>query len=481
MWRAALLLVCAAGAAGPTISGTPLRATSHPLEGGARDNAAVSRVLHVGPDAAYPSPAAALAAARPGDTVRVGAGVYLGGFVVDRSVTLIGERGAVLDGEGRGTVVTIAADSVELRGFVIRESGRSLDRDEAAVKVVRSVGSRVVENRIEDALHGIYLQEARETVVAGNEIVGDPRLVEARRGNGIHLFNSRGNRLEGNLVRGARDGIYFSFSSANSVLDNTVLGTRYGLHYMYSDDNLFQGNHFRRNAAGAAIMFSKRLVFRENHFTEHVGYRAYGVLLQTSEAIVAERNRIEGNLVGIFFDNSIGNLFRENLVLGNGTGIDMLTSAEGNTFTENVIVGNRTAVRTARGGGENAWAAAGRGNYWGDRGIYDLDGDGIGDRPYRVGDPFSALAALRPVLEIFTGTPAAVALSWAEQAFPVFGLPRVEDPAPLLRVPEGVRGLRGGVVNGAGVVYGADVVNGGDVVNGAGAGRGGRVGRGGAR
>jgi nitrous oxidase accessory protein len=438
MWRTVLLLVATAAPAAAQRAPAGDRV-------GDRGAATSARVLQVGPGGAYASPAAALEAARAGDTVRVAAGVYRGGLVVDRSVVLLGERGAVLDGEGRGTVVTVAADSVVLRGFVIRESGRSLDRDEAAVKVVRSVGTRVLENRIEEALHGIYLLEARGTVVAGNEIVGDRKLAEARRGNGIHLFHSGENRLERNTVRGVRDGIYFSFSSVNQVLDNEVSETRYGLHYMYSDDNLFQGNHFRRNAAGAAIMFSKRLVFRENHFMEHIGYRAYGVLLQTSERVVAERNRIEGNLVGIFFDNSVGNLFRENLVVGNGTGIDMLTSAEGNRFTANVIMGNRTAVRTARGGGVNEWSVDGRGNYWGDRGIFDLDGDGIGDRPYRVGDPFATLAALRPVLEIFAGTPAALALSWAEEAFPVFGVPRIEDPAPLLRIPEGVNGLRAGV------------------------------------
>lgn len=394
------------------------------------------RVLRVGADEAYPTPAAALAEARAGDTVRVAAGVYPGELVVEVGVVLIGEPGAVLDGGGRGTVVTLAADSIELSGFTIRGSGRSLDRDEAAVKVVRGEGCRVLGNRIEESLHGIYLLEAGGTIITGNRITGATGLVEARRGNGIHLFNSGGNRIEGNTIEGARDGIYFSFASRNQVLENEVTGTRYGLHYMYSDDNVFHGNYFARNAAGAAIMFSKRLTFRENYFVEHVGYRAYGVLLQTSEGVVAERNRIEGNLVGIFFDNSIGNLFRENLVAGNGTGIDMLTSAEGNTFTENIIAHNRTAVRTARGGGENAWAHEGRGNYWGDREVFDLDGDGIGDRPYRVGDPFETLAGVRPVLAIFAGTPAALALSWAEEAFPVFGLPRVEDPAPLARAPE---------------------------------------------
>ena len=35
------------------------------------------------------------------------------------------------------------------------------------------------------------------------------------------------------------------------------------------------------------------------------------------------------------------------------------------------------------------------------------------------------------------GTLAARALAWAEDAFPVFDVPRVEDPRPLVRRPTG--------------------------------------------
>lgn len=426
----ALLLIAALGTPADTSPAGPARGP------GSRQPS----TLWAGAGRTYPAPAAALEAAEPGDTIRVAPGTYVGALVVDRPVVLIGEAGAVLDGGGAGTVVTVAADSVEVRGFRIRNGGRSLDRDEAAIKLVHCTGCRVVDNTIERSLHGIYLLESHGATVAGNTIHGNEALVEARRGNGIHLFNANGNRIESNVIRASRDGIYFSFASHNEVTGNDVARVRYGLHYMYSDDNRFTRNRFTRNAAGAAIMFSKRIVLRDNLFADHVGYRAYGILLQTSTRITAERNRIEGNLVGVFLDNSMHNLFRENAILGNGTGIDLLSSAEANTFTENAIVQNRTAVRKAAGGGRNVWAVDGRGNYWGDRSVFDLDGDGIGDRPYRAGDPFASLAALRPVLEIFAGTPAARALSWAEQAFPVFDPPRVEDPAPLVRPPAGIPG-----------------------------------------
>jgi len=382
-----------------------------------------------------PTVASRIANARPGDTLYVSTGVHRGPLVIDRSLVMIGESGAVIDGGGRGTVIEVHADSVELRGLTIRGGGISLNKDEASVKLVRCTGCRIVDTRIVDALHGIYLLESRDALLAGNEILGNERLVESRRGNGIHLFSSSGNRIERNRISGTRDGIYFSFATQNVIVDNDVERTRYGLHYMYSDDNRFARNRFSHNAAGAAIMFSKRIVLRENVFAEHVGYRAYGILLQTASDVVAERNRIEGNLTGLFLDGSTNNTFRANLIAGNGVGIDLLASAEQNTFVSNVIVSNRTSVRNVLGTGENTWARDGRGNYWGDRDVFDLDGNGIGDRPYTAGDPFASLAAGRPVLELFVGTPAAAALSWAERAFPVFDIPRVVDPAPLARPP----------------------------------------------
>lgn len=377
-----------------------------------------------------------IAAAGAGDTVRVTAGVHRGPLVVTRRLVLIGDLGAVIDGGGKGSAITVRADSVELRGLTIRGGGTSLNTDDAAIKLDRCVGCRVIDNRLVDALHGIYLLESRDAVLVGNDVGGNPRLLEARRGNGIHLFNSVGNRIEGNHIHATRDGIYFSFATYNTVVGNDVEHTRYGLHYMYSDDNRFEKNRFTRNAAGAAIMFSKRIILRENVFSQHVGYRAYGILLQTAQDVTATRNRIEGNLTGLFLDGSIDNTFRANVIAGNGIGIDLLASAEHNVFVENVIVDNRTSVRNVLGSGENTWAVDGRGNYWGARGTFDLDGDGIGDRPHEAGDPFASLAGRRPVLELFAGTPAAAALSWAERVFPLFDLPRVVDPSPLVRPPK---------------------------------------------
>ncbi len=54
----------------------------------------------------------AIVEAAPGSVVRIPAGRHLGRLVVDKSLTLLGARGAasVLDAEGRGSVVTVQGD-----------------------------------------------------------------------------------------------------------------------------------------------------------------------------------------------------------------------------------------------------------------------------------------------------------------------------------------------------------------------------------
>jgi parallel beta-helix repeat protein len=64
---------------------------------------------------------AAMVVARPGDTVRVGDGTYREKVFITPGVVLVSEKlfGAVIDGGGRGTVVTMS-NSSEISGFEVR-------------------------------------------------------------------------------------------------------------------------------------------------------------------------------------------------------------------------------------------------------------------------------------------------------------------------------------------------------------------------
>ena len=330
-----------------------------------------------------------IAAARPGDVIDVPPGEHRGPFVIAQSVHLRGHQRAILRGDGRSHVVSVRAPNVVIEGFEIRDSGLDLSKDHAAVHVT-APGVVVRDNRIAESLHGVYVRQADRARIERNVITGkshtlepvnpftsrpapgggelcEVALVQDRRGNGIHIWNSVGHLVAGNVIRDTRDGIYFSFADQSDVRDNDIAGVRYGLHYMYSDDNRFEGNRFRDSAAGAALMYSKGITLRGNAFTGNRNHRAHGLLMYSVDETDILENRIVGNTMGLFIEHSQGNRITGNTVTNNHVGVHISNSSDGNTFAGNVFTGNLHPVETSGTNMRNQWAVDGRGNLLGRR------------------------------------------------------------------------------------------------------------------
>ncbi len=375
---------------------------------------------------------AAVVAAASGDTLRLAPGVHPGPLRIERPTVILGAPGAILRGDGRGSVLEIRAPGTVVRGLRIEGSGRNMDTDDAGV-MVRADSVTLEDLVIRDVLHGVYLRDVRGVVLRRLDIAGPRGLPESGTGNGIHLFASRAVRVEGNRIADVRDGMYFDYSDSVVVTGNRVSRVRFGLHYMFSHHNRFDRNVFTDNAAGAVIMSSRRVVVTDNVFAWNAGSRSYGLVLQTAAAPVVRGNLVVGNEVGVFFDNVIRGEFTGNLVAGNWLGFKLYGNSEGTRVTENAVVGN--TFDATGGGAEGAYTfcVAGRGNYWAaaaGRG-WDLDGDGVLDAPHQASSPLAELGLSRGGLRLFLGSPAARALDWAERTFPVFDVGGAVDPCPL--------------------------------------------------
>lgn len=371
---------------------------------------------------------AAVGAARPGDTVRVGAGRYAEHVKIAKAIVLEGVGRPVLDGSGQGDVLTVSAPGVTVRGFRVTGSGTGILDDTAAIKVL-APRSHVVDNVIDDSLYGIYVANASDNVIVGNAIAGLTRMRPTDRGDGIRLHNAQHNTITGNTIHDGRDGIYFNSSGHNAVRDNAISRVRYGLHYMYSDDNTFTHNRFTETEAGSALMFSRRITLSHNLFSGNRGYRAYGLLLKDCEDSTVTENVIAGNRTGIFIDGAVANTFTGNRIAGNDTGVEVRASSESNTFTANTLGGNTEAVAMPTGDAPNTW----EGNYWSDYRGYDLDGDGTGDVGHQAGAVLAYISENLPPARLFLLSPALQALEFAERAAPVMDLPKVEDAHPAMR------------------------------------------------
>jgi nitrous oxidase accessory protein len=367
----------------------------------------------------------------PGATLLVPAGEYRGDLVIDKPLRLVGSGRPRLLGSGSGSVVRVRADDVTVEGFDIdgREGG-SLMRDSSGVHVA---GRRAVlrDLRIERALFGIYLYAADEAVVERCVIRGIPGKTPGEKGSGIHLWNTRGFRLVGNDIALARDGLYVQSSPGGLIAGNVARDLRYGLHYMYSDDNVFEDNTFENGAAGAALMYSRRITFRRNRLVHNRGFASAGLLLKACDDVLAEDNLIADNARGLFLEGSNRNVVRRNLIAGSDRAIVLYDSCAGNRITGNAFVGNLTPLDLVGRRTDTVF----EGNYWSGNREPDLDGDGRTDRPYRLSDVFDHLRGNLLAADLMAQGSAALALSAAEEAFPVLQPTTAIDPRPLARPP----------------------------------------------
>ena len=383
--------------------------------------------------------AAAIAGAESGAEVLVPPGVYPGPIQIDRPMRLIARPGAILDAQGRGDVVRITAPDVTLRGFIIRATGDSVDRENAGV-AVSAPRATIEDNRLEDVLFGIVIAGAPGSVVRGNSITGKD-LDLGRRGDAIRLWQSAGTTVESNTVRHCRDVVVW-YSSGAVLRHNSVTGSRYGLHAMYTDRCTFEDNRLEGNSVGIFMMYSQDLEARRNLIVGNRGPSGFGVGLKDVDGALLEDNLIAGNRVGINLDTSpvradLHHTHRGNIIGFNDVGIAFMPSVRNNHFHDNAFVENIESVAIMGGGafeGQNSFTVDGRGNYWSDYRGFDLDGDGVGDLPHRDEGLFENLMDREAKLRFFLYSPAQQAIDMAARSFPVVQpRPRLVDDRPLTR------------------------------------------------
>lgn len=374
-------------------------------------------------------------AASPGDVLRLAPGRHAGPLVIDRPLALVGEPGAILVGPGHGSVVTVTADDVRIEGLEITGSGIDLPAMDSAILVQRTAKRALVrENRLVGNLFGVYLHGAAGSIVERNSIVGrdDLRLAEA--GNGVSIWNAPGAQVLDNDISLGRDGIFVKTSRDNTFARNTFTRLRFAIHYMYTLDSRIIDNQSRGNHVGWAIMFSSNLEIRDNVSDDD---RDHGLMLNATNY-----SRVIGNVVRnggekcVFVYNAHHNRITGNWFERCPLGIHFTAGSTGNRMNGNAFVSNRTQVKYV-GTRFIDWAHEGRGNYWSDNPAFDLDGDGISDRPYRPNSVMDDVLWTLPSAKLLANSPAVGAIRWAQARFPAIYPGGVADSAPLMR-PERV-------------------------------------------
>lgn len=393
------------------LTGGPAMATARVLTGGLGDLQAVADQC------------------ADGDTLTLRDGTWRGPLTLRRRVTLIGER-AVLAGGGEGTVLRIDAPAAVVRDLEIRDSGTDLSGPDACVYLTARAENAAVRGcRLSGCGFGIWVHQSRGAHIEDNVVIGTEVGHRSRRGNGIHLFDGSALVVRGNLVTGGRDGIYVSATEDSLIEGNRLYRTRYGVHYMFSYRNTLRDNVAVHNGGGYAIMQSMALKVHGNVALDNEGY---GILFRDVQDSDIRANRLQRNGQGLFFFSSTANVIADNRVLDNAIGAKIWAGSVRNDIHGNLFSGNRRQVfyvasQDLELGVERS------GNLWSDYLGWDQDGDGVGDRPYRVDSFSSHLLHRFPAAALLLRSPTLELLAHVEGQMPVLRVATVIDRQPLVK------------------------------------------------
>ncbi len=365
-----------------------------------------------------------------GGVLRAAPGTYAGPAVIGKPLTLDGGGKVTIEGSGRGTVLTLAASGATLRRLRLTRSGDSHDSVDAGL-LVEGDANLIEGNLIDDVLFGIHVKQGNRNRILNNRIAGRPAPRGAR-GDGLRLWNSRHNRIEGNAFRTVRD-LTFANSPDNHILGNTLTDGRYGMQFIFSPRARVENNHLSDTDTGIAVLYSPDLTLRGNTIAHALDGGGAGIAIKDSGSALVEGNAVLHCAAGLSANAPLNAeavlTVRNNRFAHNVVGMYFYGEQGGHRITGNRFENNLTQVAvSAAGVGEaNLW----QGNAWSDYQGFDRDHDGIGDTPHEVWLYTDRIWMETPRAKFFANSPALELLDLLERLAP-FASPSLilRDAAP---------------------------------------------------
>lgn len=355
--------------------------------------------------------------AAPGSVLSLPPGVYAGPAVINKPLVLDGAGQVIVDAGGVGTVLTIKADDVTIRGMTFRRSGDSHDQLDGGL-MLEGQRLHIENNQFEDVLFGISLHQVRDSVVRHNRIRS--RAVDsADRGDGLRLWYSMNNRIESNDIAQIRD-ITVSNSPYNRFVGNTIRDSRRAMNLLFAHRSLIEGNRFEKNSTGIVALNSDGLIIRKNYIAHAMDASGAGVALKEMSAALVQDNEIVHCAHGIMADSATHPInrvvFMGNTLAHNVTAVYFYGVRGGHIAMNNRFQHNLWQV-TMMGEGDpenDTWL----GNYWDTYEGFDRDGDGVGDHPFELYTYADRIWIETPMARFFRNSPVLELLDFLERLAP---------------------------------------------------------------
>lgn len=354
----------------------------------------------------------ALQLAHQGDVITLKKGTYRGNLVINRSVTIRGEDGAIIIGTGEGNVITVAADDVVIDNLDIQQSGSQ----DAGIYITAN-RTKMLNNIIHDVFHGIVVRNGYGTEIRHNQITSFAEK-KAFKGFGIYLTEAPQTKIIENNIFRLQDGIYISYSNFCEVQKNKIWNARYGVHTMDSKNIAIAQNEVSESRNGFMIMQSDYVLMTGNVLQWNTTIDGVGIFMFDTFYSEITNNIMRGNKKGMYIENVQKSSIRYNIFEQNDTGLDIGKSSKENTIYLNNFLKNIRQIISAKNN-KNTFSWEGLGNYYDDWQTMDLNRDNIVDYAYKSGDASYYLMTKEPLLQIFYESPAIRLWNMIEQYTPI--------------------------------------------------------------
>ncbi|MFN8276032.1 MAG: nitrous oxide reductase family maturation protein NosD [Chitinophagales bacterium] len=372
----------------------------------------------------------ALKIAEPFDTIVLKAGVYdCINECINKPITLLGEKGAILDGHEQNEVLVVTGQKVRICGLEIKNSKCGSIKDYAGIRVFHTEDVTIEECLLQNTFFGIYLSDVKRVVIRNCSSKG-AHFGKSDTGNGIHLWKCDSILIENNTFQGHRDGIYLEFAKHCLIKKNACSKNfRYGLHFMFSDNDEYRNNQFTENGTGVAVMYSQGVHMFNNIFANNWGDASYGLLLKDMTNGIIQGNTFTNNTVGITMEGGNNMRFTSNRFTLNGYAIKVMANCRLDTFRYNSFYQNTFDAATNGELQDNLFEF----NFWDKYEGYDLNRDGFGDVPYRPVSLYAVLVEKLPFAIMLIRSFTIDVINRAERSIPSLLPETFVDIKPLMK------------------------------------------------
>lgn len=376
--------------------------------------------------------------AKEGSILKLPKGIYKGSIIINKPLSIIGkEEGVIIDGLGKGTVITINSAYVTLQNLTIQNSGGRHETVDAAIKIENSEQSEISNCIIRDSLFGIDMSTTNNSIISDNYITSKD-LPLGLRGDGLRIWYSNDNIIKRNRLVKSRDMVVW-YSHGNQIIENFGEHNRYSLHFMYAGKNYVHNNTYQFNSVGIFFMYSKDTIATGNVVKSSLGATGMGIGLKDVSNFTLKNNTVIYNAIGVYVDRSpfepdTNNWIENNSILYNSEAIHFHSLCENNIVKENSIAGNiEDIVNDSRG--SKTYKNEIVNNYWDNYEGFDNNGDNIGDTPHKVYQYADQLWVYNSDVKFFYGSPVITLLNFLAKLAP-FSEPifLMEDLKPKLKL-----------------------------------------------